>query len=223
METIELLNNFDLQILLFFNGSGDSFFDPFMRMATNRWTWIPFYLACYAFMVMKVGWKKATLILIAAAAAVGLADFFCNTVLRKNICRMRPTNLDNPHHVYVNIVDGYRAGKYGFPSCHAANTVALATLLTLLFRNVWFRTTLWLYAALNCYSRLYLGVHYPGDIFVGAIIGALIGWGMAWLVGLTKDRIPERQLVRESSPLPSLLLPGEFAATICVLAILAVF
>ncbi|MDE6230601.1 MAG: phosphatase PAP2 family protein [Muribaculaceae bacterium] len=221
MDTLELLNNFDLQVLLFFNGNGDSFFDPFMKMATNRWTWIPFYVACYAFMVMKVGWKKATICLIAAAAAVGLADFCCNTLIRKQVCRMRPTNLDNPHHVFVNIVGNYRGGKYGFPSCHAANTVALATFLTLMFRNVWFRATLWCYVVINCYSRMYLGVHYPGDILVGAVIGALIGWGLAVLVERCSGSIEQRRLVRNDAVV-SLLLPAEFLATMAILSILVV-
>ena len=74
------------------------------------------------------------------------------------------------------IVNGYRGGSYGFPSCHAANSLGLAMFVVFLFRKRWLSIFIVTWAILNCYTRIYLGVHYPGDLLVGGIIGGFGGW-----------------------------------------------
>ena len=76
----------------------------------------------------------------------------------------------------VDVVDGYRGGRYGLISSHAANTIAVRIFLALLVRNVWMTFSLVLWAALCSYSRIYLGVHYPGDILFGMLWGVLVGF-----------------------------------------------
>ncbi len=76
----------------------------------------------------------------------------------------------------VYIVNGYRGGSYGFPSCHAANSFGLALYVICTFRKRWLSLFIIAWAALNCYTRIYLGVHYPGDLLVGGIIGGFGGW-----------------------------------------------
>ena len=73
------------------------------------------------------------------------------------------------------MVDDYRGGSYGFPSCHSANSFALASFMALLVANSGFRIFIFTWALLNSYTRLYLGVHYPGDLLTGAIIGSVFG------------------------------------------------
>ena len=90
--------------------------------------------------------------------------------------RLRPSNLSNPLSELTHIVNGYRGGSYGFPSCHAANSFALAVFAATMLRQRSFTIFILLWAVINCYSRVYLGVHYPGDLLVGAIIGSLIGY-----------------------------------------------
>ena len=101
------------------------------------------------------------------------------SLIRPVVARLRPANLDNPLSAMVHVVDGYRGGAYGFPSSHAANTAGLTFFVIQVFRK---RAMLWLmvgWMLLVCYSRMYLGVHFLGDILVGIIIGAVIGTLMA--------------------------------------------
>ena len=87
-----------------------------------------------------------------------------------------PANPENPIVDLVHIVNGYRGGSYGFPSCHAANSFGLAMYVVFLFRKRWLSVFIITWAVLNCYTRIYLGVHYPGDLIVGGIIGGFGGW-----------------------------------------------
>ncbi len=87
-------------------------------------------------------------------------------------------------------MDGYRGGRYGFPSCHAANCTALMMVLGTVIRRRWAWLVLTAYVLLNCYSRLYLGVHYPSDILAGAALGAAIGYGMGLLAIRIMRRLP---------------------------------
>jgi undecaprenyl-diphosphatase len=78
-------------------------------------------------------------------------------------------------------VNGYRGGRYSFPSAHASNSFGLAFFLMYLFRNKWLTTTMMLWALLNCYSRIYLGVHYPGDILAGFLVGFVAASFTYWV------------------------------------------
>lgn len=93
------------------------------------------------------------------------------SLIRPEVARLRPSNLENPLSEMVHIVNGYRGGSYGFPSCHAANTFGLAFFVVYLFRSRLLSTFILVWALVTCYSRAYLGVHYPGDLLAGAVLG----------------------------------------------------
>lgn len=173
---LDFLIDIDTQILLFFNGLHCSFFDYFMKAFTGKLIWVPMYATMLYILFRRFGWKVALCFTIGIACAIALADQIGASMIRPAVERYRPSNINNPIHTLVHIVDGYRGGRYGFPSCHAANSFALATFLSLLFAKRRFTLFIFIWAITTAYSRLYLGVHYPGDLFVGALIGSASGW-----------------------------------------------
>lgn len=172
---LDTLVQTDTNIFLALNSLHTSFFDSFMYVFSSRWVWVPTYIVIAAVIIKLFGWRNGILIILCAGAAVALSDQTCASYIRPIVKRLRPANLNNPISGFVHIVNGYRGGSYGFPSCHAANTFAFATFISLIFRNRWVGTSVMLWAILNCYSRIYLGVHYPGDLLVGGCIGILYG------------------------------------------------
>lgn len=170
---IEFLDGIDSQLLLFLNSLHCSFFDGFMYIATGKWTWVPFYLGLTALLFHRHGWQRSLVWLTAIALAILLADQLCASVIRPYVGRMRPANELNPLSEMVHIVNGYRGGSYGFPSCHGSNSFALSIIVALIARRTHITILVLGWALLHVYSRIYLGVHYPGDILVGALIGGL--------------------------------------------------
>lgn len=176
---LSTLVNLDTDLLLWLNSFHSTFWDIFMNIVTDKLTWFPMYAVILYVLVRKYGFKLNLLwTCLMFFTLVLITDQLCGHLIRSAIGRYRPSNPLNPISPYVHIVDGYRGGRYGFPSCHAANTFGLATLLLLFFRNRLLTITAYSWAVLNCYSRIYLGVHYPGDILVGAIIGSIVAVGV---------------------------------------------
>ena len=135
-------------------------------------TWIPLYVLLAGLIVWKYrNWRTVLLILLGFAVAVGLSDFVCSGVLKPLVCRLRPTH--EPALDPVHLVRGYTGGLYSFCSSHAANTMCVATLFSLLWRSKIATAGLMTWVALVAYSRMYLGVHYPTDIIAGLFLGAL--------------------------------------------------
>lgn len=169
---IESLQWLDTEVFLFFNGLNHDIVDPFMATVSGRWIWVPLYLAIAACVVWRYGWVRGLIVIAAACIAVGMADFVCASVIRPVIGRLRPANIENPISSIVHVVNDYRGGRYGFPSCHAANTFALAVFTSLQLRRRHYSVFIFVWTVLLCYSRIYLGVHYPGDILAGAVVGS---------------------------------------------------
>lgn len=178
----EFLIDFDTRLLLWFNSFHSPFWDFFMSEASGRKIWIGLYVAIVCGLWIRYGLRSMLLVLVATALTVFIADQATATYMRPFFGRLRPSNLENPISEFIIIVNEYRAGAFGFPSSHAANTVAVATLLSLIIRNVRFTVMICLWSLLNCYSRMYLGVHYPGDLMVGACFGAAVGLTVYYLV-----------------------------------------
>ncbi len=179
---IETLTSLDEQILFFFNGNHTPFMDEAMALITGKWIWIPFYLILIDMLIKKLGPKYAALTLVAVVIAIFMTDQICASLIRPYIGRLRPCNPDNPIFESITLVKNIHSGSYSWPSCHAANTFALATLLSCVMRSWRFTAMIFSWAVIVSISRLYCGVHYPTDILCGAAFGSVFGYLSLMLV-----------------------------------------
>jgi undecaprenyl-diphosphatase len=170
---IDYLKNIDEALFLFLNGKHNDVFDLLMHWITLQETWYPFYLILIIWMIWKYK-QKALIPIIFIVLAITISDQFTSSFMKPFFERLRPCHEPAIAHE-VHVVDGC-GGLYGFASSHASNSFALATLLFLFFRQRYNYTSLFfIWAAVVAYSRVYVGVHYPGDILVGGLLGYLIG------------------------------------------------
>lgn len=182
--SMEYVRGVDTALLLAINGLHNTVLDTLMHTVSMRTVWIPLYLLLFAAVWRKYGWKGAIVCLIGVAMAVTLADQLCGSLLRGLAGRMRPSNPDNPISAWIHIVNGHRGGRYGFPSCHAANTAVVAVFLSMWLRRTWIIVCLAGWCLLVSVSRIFLGVHYPGDVLTGLVIGSGIAVGVSKLIVL---------------------------------------
>lgn len=174
MEILNLLKSWDKEFFLYLNGIHSPVWDYSMTLFTLTSTWFLFYGIIFWIILRKYD-KKSLLIFIALALLLVCSDQFAG-ILKHTIQRLRPSNdpsISQLAHVFFS-----KGGEFGFVSAHAANTFAFATFSLLLFRNSRYTSFIIPWATLISYSRIYLGVHYPGDVFGGAILGILIGIGI---------------------------------------------
>lgn len=172
---IQQLIGFDQKLLIKLNGSDSLFWDGFMWIATSTYIWIPVAVALLYVIFKNNKIKEALLLVFLIALVITLADQIASGFCKPFFARFRPTR--DPELMYlVDIVNGYRGGQYGFISSHAANTFGLAVFLSLVVRSTSLACTMYAWAALNAYSRIYLGVHYPGDILFGTLVGVSVGY-----------------------------------------------
>ncbi|GAA0891172.1 phosphatase PAP2 family protein [Fulvivirga kasyanovii] len=172
---LETLIELDKELFLFLNGLHTEALDQVMYWISDKLIWIPFYAWILYLIVKEYKWK-AVIWLAGIGLAIAASDQILSGVMKPFFERYRPSR-DPEMEGLVHIVNGYTGGRYGFASSHAGNVFALTTFLYLLFREK-YRWIGWLFiwAAVVSYSRIYLGVHYPGDILTGAIIGTLMGY-----------------------------------------------
>ena len=182
---LEELIHIDNAILLLINGWHTLWADQVMWIVSEKTTWIPLYLLLIGLLVWRyrqpsnnaTKWLKkvpvCVVMIVAIVAAVGLSDFIASGLLKDLVARPRPTRVPELEGV-LHLVNGYRSGQYGFVSSHAANTMACGLLFSLIWRKKIATVGMMLWVAVNCYSRMYLGVHYPSDILGGLMVGVLM-------------------------------------------------
>lgn len=186
---LEALNTIDTTIFLFLNGLHSAFFDSFMYTFSDKWVWIPFY-ASLLFVFIRYWKKEALWIILALVLCIVIADQVSSGIIKQLVQRPRPTRAEELEGM-VHIVNGYRGGRFGFVSSHAANSFGLALFCSLLFRKKIYTWILFLWAVLTSYSRIYLGVHYPFDILGGIIVGCLSALLCYWLLRKFRPEIPK--------------------------------
>ena len=179
----------DKQLLLAINGSDSLFVDYLAKTLTTAATWIPLYVSLF-YVVVKNNDNFRRIICILACA--GLCVLFAGTVddllVKPLVARLRPTH-DFQIGMLVDTVDGYLGGKYGFFSAHAANTFSIAVFFSLLMRSRLVTLLLVGWSLTNCWTRLYLGVHYPLDILCGLLWGGSVGTGIYFLYRYVDRRL----------------------------------
>ncbi|MBR1469237.1 MAG: phosphatase PAP2 family protein [Prevotella sp.] len=178
---IEWLLELDRQILAFFNGSDSLFLDSVAMTFTSGLTWIPLYLALFYIVIKNnENMMQIFLVVMSCLLCLLLADGLADFISKPYVARWRPTN-DPAIKYTIDVVNNYRETPYGFFSGHAANTFSIALFFVLLVKSRLLSAVLIAWSLLNCWTRMYLGVHYPGDILVGLIWGALVGSGVYFL------------------------------------------
>lgn len=169
------LMEIDRQVLLLFNGSSSLFLDGLMVTLTSGYVWIPLYVVLF-YVIMRDNETIPQIMLVAACAVAGaaLTAGITNFIVKPLFERPRPCN-DPMFKYLVDVVISARNSDYSFFSAHAANTSVIATFLSLTLRRRAFTVAMAAWVLLNCYTRLYLGMHYPSDILVGLCFGTLMG------------------------------------------------
>lgn len=169
------IQDMDMQVLSFFNGSDNIMLDQMVQILTSGLTWIPLYVMLF-FVVMRNNETMGQIALVVGSAifCVLFADGLVDGIIKQLAERWRPSN-DPTFKYMVQVVDDIRPKGYSFCSAHAANTMSLAVFFSLLIRSKMLTITLVIWSLINCWTRLYLGVHYPSDILCGMIIGIIVG------------------------------------------------
>ena len=177
---VEKILVYERDLFFMLNGSESPFHDRFMWIFSGKTVWLPLAAFILIVLLYKKKWRESILILLAIVLVVTLCDQFASHVCKPIFTRFRPTH--HPDFMdQVKTVFGYRGGKYGFISSHAANAFGFATYMSLLFRYRLFTWTIFLWAVLTAYTRVYLGVHFISDIVPGAIAGVFFGGLVYWL------------------------------------------
>jgi undecaprenyl-diphosphatase len=186
---LDALSLIDTDLFLLINGWHNSFFDVVMVYVSAKFFWIPFYAFLLYLIYMNYG-RYTLIILLFIAIMITLTDQGSVHLFKNVFQRLRPCHAPDLK-LFVHTVEKC-GGQYGFLSSHAANSFALAVFMSALLKNHyrWISLVMFFWAALVIYSRVYLGVHYPGDVLAGAVFGMIIGWFILLLFRFFQKNYP---------------------------------
>jgi len=198
MTEVQGLIETDRLATLSVNGSDSILWDGVANIYTSVIVWIPLALVAILLLIRNINPKRLILVLCMVALTVLLCDQLSSSVFKPLLGRFRPTR--DPYILdMVDTVNGYRGGLYGFFSSHAANSFGLATLFMWLVKDRWFSLSVVGWALINSFIRTYMGVHFVGDIVVGAICGCLLGSFSYWIYYMVTRNDRNRRTVHDSS------------------------
>lgn len=179
---LSFLNTTDHQLTVFLNFNGGTLLDNIWLVFSSRLIWVLPALALIVHLYRnKKTRKKTIVVVIALAVIVTLCDQTTSTIMKPYFARLRPSHTPGIENL-LHYVNGYRGGQYGFASSHAANSFGAVTFVSMLLKNRKVTAALLALALCVCYSRIYLGVHFLGDVLTGALIGCFFGFCMYELV-----------------------------------------
>ncbi|MBC7451625.1 MAG: phosphatase PAP2 family protein [Cytophagales bacterium] len=187
---LEALQEIDVDVLVWINHTFKSnWMDAVMIFCSERFTWIPWY-AVLLFFLYKSNPKRIWINLILITCCIALADQVASGLLKPLVVRLRPCHNDSVN-IHLILIKGICGGQYGFVSSHAANVFAVFVFFVLkdVFQKMKFMIyILFIWATIVSLSRVYLGVHYPGDVLCGALVGISATFVIVWLEGVIERK-----------------------------------
>lgn len=213
---IDILDKYDKALMLYLNYDGGNWADSFWLAFSDKSTWIVTYLFIIITLYQccknyEKKWQSFAWIIVCSIVIIVLADQISSGLIKPFVERLRPSH-DPDIQGLLHYVNNYKGGQFGFASSHAANTIGLAVWLGLLFRGWIFRSTILLWSLATCYSRIYLGVHYPGDIVGGLAIGILCAL-LVYFIYRKYSKVPEIPFkMKEPWPITGMI----WATVLCI-------
>ena len=210
---LDTLVSFDKQLLVFLNNCNSAFFDDFFYIFSGKFVWF-LTAAAIIYVIIRTQKRDCWVVFLGLVLLIVLSDQISSTLIKPIFERLRPTREPTLEGL-VHIVHNYRGGGFSFVSSHAANSFAFAVFTALLFKSRLYSAIILLWAFFTGYSRIYLGLHYPLDVFGGAILGVGIGYAVYFLVRWYRPACCERKILCKNS----LIIATAFFATIATMAV----
>ena len=190
MSFLEKIINYDKELFIYLNSLGTEPWDNFWITLTNQFSWIPLFALLLFLVFRSYGWKKGLILMVLAALLITFSDQFVNFI-KDSFGRLRPNN-DSSINELIRILK--RPSSFSFVSGHSTTSFAVSTFIIATLKNHYkspFFLLIW--PILFAYSRIYIGVHFPMDIFVGMLLGILIGYIFYRISLILLNKIPEKQ------------------------------
>ena len=177
---IETLAALDRDLFLVMNSWHAGWLNPLMVFISSQVVWVPLIVFLIYLAFKNLDQKSFYLFILFLILTIIASDVTSSYVLKNVVQRLRPCRLPEIKAIY-NDFGQKCGGRFGFVSSHAANSICILvfSFVALKFQNKKYHL-LWILPLLVCFSRIYLGVHYPGDILGGLVVGSLWGAGLGW-------------------------------------------
>tara|TARA_R100000935_G_scaffold58911_1_gene99597 strand:+ start:28898 stop:29455 length:558 start_codon:yes stop_codon:yes gene_type:complete len=183
---LQTLKEWDRELFIWLNSLGIERFDSFWIFVTQIESWIPLFLFFFVIIFVKYGLKKGFVVIFFTLVTFGVTITFTNLV-KEYIARLRPNNVEAMADL-IRILQ--KPTNYSFFSGHASSSFAVTTFVALAIRTYtkWIYIT-FLWPLIFILSRIYVGVHYPSDLFVGALVGTLLAFLFYWVCEKVLEKV----------------------------------